>query len=128
MHYAFDKWLEREFPAVEFERYADDAVVHCATERQAREVLAALEQRMAEVGLQLHPDKTRIVYCKDWKRRRADCAETSFTVLSYTIRARNAPTRDGTSMFTGVLPAVSKDALKRMSEEVRSWRIHLGTA
>ena len=69
MHYAFDKWLEREFPAVEFERYADDAVVHCATERQAREVLAALEQRMAEVGLQLHPDKTRIVYCKDGKRR-----------------------------------------------------------
>jgi RNA-directed DNA polymerase len=61
MHYAFDKWLEREFPAVTFERYADDAVVHCATERQAREVLAALEQRMAEVGLQLHPDKTRIV-------------------------------------------------------------------
>jgi RNA-directed DNA polymerase len=128
MHYAFDKWLEREFPAVEFERYADDAVVHCATERQAREVLAALEQRMAGVGLQLHPDKTRIVYCKDGKRRRADCAETAFTFLGYTFRARNAPNRDGTSMFTGFLPAVSKDALKRMSEEVRSWRIHLRTA
>ncbi len=128
MHYAFDKWLEREFPAVEFERYADDAVVHCATERQAREVLAALEQRMADVGLQLHPDKTRIVYCRDGKRRRADCAETSFTFLGYTFRARNAPTRDGTSMFTGFLPAVGKDALKRMSEEVRSWRIHLRTA
>jgi RNA-directed DNA polymerase len=128
MHYAFDKWLEREFPAVEFERYADDAVVHCATERRAKEVLAALERRMAEVGLQLHPDKTRIVYCKDGKRRRADCADTSFTFLGYTFRARNAPTRDGTSMFTGFLPAVSKDALKRMSEEVRSWRIHLRTA
>jgi RNA-directed DNA polymerase len=128
MHYAFDKWLEREFPAVEFERYADDAVVHCATERQAREVLAALEQRMAEVGLQLHPDKTRIVYCKDGKRRRRDCAETSFTFLGYTFRARNALNRSGTSMFTGFLPAVSKDALKRMSEEVRSWRIHLRTA
>jgi group II intron reverse transcriptase/maturase len=128
MHYAFDLWLEREFPAVTFERYADDAVVHCATERQAREVLAALEQRMAEVGLQLHPDKTRIVYCKDGKRRRADCAETAFTFLGYTFRARNAPNRDGTSMFTGFLPAVSKDALKRMSEEVRSWRIHLRTA
>jgi RNA-directed DNA polymerase len=128
MHYAFDTWLEREFPAVAFERYADDAVVHCATERQAREVLAALEQRMAEVGLQLHPDKTRIVYCKDGKRRRADCAETSFTFLGYTFRARNAPTRDETSMFTGFLPAVSKDALKRMSEEVRSWRIHRRTA
>jgi RNA-directed DNA polymerase len=101
MHYAFDMWLERESPAVTFERYADDAVVHCATERQAGEVLAALEQRMEEVGLRLHPGKTRIVYCKDG--------------------------RDGTSMFTGFLPAVSKDALKRMSEEVRSWRIHLRT-
>ena len=128
MHYAFDTWLEREFPAVTFERYADDAVVHCATERQAREVLAALEQRMAEVGLQLHPDKTRIVYCKDGKRRRADCAETSFTFPGYTFRARNALNRDGTSMFTGFLPAVSKDALKKMSGEVRSWRIHLRTA
>jgi RNA-directed DNA polymerase len=128
MHYAFDTWLEREFPAVEFERYADDAVVHCATERQAREVLAALEQRMADVGLQLHPDKTRIVYCKDGKRRRRDCAETSFTFLGYTFRARNALNRSGTSMFTGFLPAVSKDALKRMSGEVRSWRIHLRTA
>ncbi len=127
MHYAFDKWLEKEFPAVTFERYADDAVVHCATERQAREVLAALEHRMAEVGLELHPDKTRIVYCKDGKRRRSQCENTSFTFLGYTFRARNAPNRDGTSMFTGFLPAVSKDALKRMSEEVRSWRIHLRT-
>jgi RNA-directed DNA polymerase len=128
MHYAFDTWLEREFPAVRFERYADDAVVHCAAERQAREVLAALEQRMAEAGLQLHPDKTRVVFCKDGKRRRADCAETSFTFLGCTFRARRAPARDGASLFTGFLPAVSKDALKRMSEEVRSWRVHLRTA
>jgi RNA-directed DNA polymerase len=128
MHYAFDKWLEREFPAVEFERYADDAVVHCATEQQARRVLAALEERMAEVGLQLHPDKTRIVYCKDRNRRRPDCGHTSFTFLGYTFRARQAPTRDRTSMFSAFLPAVSKDALKKMNEEVRSWRIHLRTA
>jgi RNA-directed DNA polymerase len=127
MHYAFDLWLEREFPAVTFERYADDAVVHCATERQAKDVLAALEQRMAEVGLRLHPDKTRIVFCKDGKRRYADCANTSFTFLGYTFRARKAPARDGTSTFTGFLPAVSKDALKKMSGEVRSWRIHLHT-
>src|SRR5947207_2422973 len=64
MHYAFDKWLEREFPAVEFERYADDAVVHCATERQALRVRDALAVRMGQVGLRLHPDKTKIVYCK----------------------------------------------------------------
>jgi RNA-directed DNA polymerase len=127
MHYAFDMWLEREFPAVEFERYADDAVVHCVTEQQARRVLAALEERMAEVGLQLHPDKTRIVYCKDRNRRRADCEHTSFTFLGYTFRARRALTGDGTSMFAAFLPAVSKDALKKMSGEVRAWRIHLHT-
>src|SRR5487761_1418530 len=127
--YAFDKWLEREFPLVEFERYADDAVVHCATEQQARKVLAALEERMAGVGLQLHPDKTRIVYCKDRNRRRSDCAETSFTFLGYTFRARQAPARQGGgALFSAFLPAVSRDALKRMNEEVRAWRIHLRTA
>jgi RNA-directed DNA polymerase len=126
MHYAFDLWLEREFPMVEFERYADDAVIHCATEQQARRVLAALEKRMAGVGLQLHPDKTRIVYCKDSNRRRKDCAETSFTFLGYTFRARQAPARQGGgAMFTAFLPGASKDALKSMSEELHSWRIHL---
>jgi group II intron reverse transcriptase/maturase len=126
MHYAFDKWLERKFPTVDFERYADDAVVHCATERRAREVLAALTARMEEVGLRLHPAKTKIVYCKD-RNRRLDGENTSFTFLGYEFRARKAPARDGTSIFAAFLPAVSKDALKRMSEEVRSWRIHLRT-
>ena len=69
MHYAFDAWLAREYPGVWFERYADDAVVHCVTERQAREVLAALGDRMEQVGLRLHPAKTKIVYCKDSVRR-----------------------------------------------------------
>lgn len=127
MHYAFDTWLEREFPAVRFERYADDAVVHCATERQAREVLAALNARMAEVGLELHPEKTKIVYCKDRKRRQPYDGPCKFTFLGYEFRARKAPTGDGTSMFTAFLPAVSKDALKRMSGEVRRWRINLRT-
>jgi RNA-directed DNA polymerase len=127
MHYAFDKWLEREFPLVDFERYADDAVIHCATEQQARKVLAALEKRMTGVGLQLHPDKTRIVYCKDRNRRQRYDGPCSFTFLGYEFRVRQAPTRDGTSMFAAFLPAVSKDALRRMSEEVRAWRIHLRT-
>ena len=126
MHYAFDSWLEREFPAVEFERFADDAVVHCATERQARQVLAALGQRMTEVGLALHPEKTKIVYCKDRKRRLGH-EHTSFTFLGYTFRARKAPTRDGKSMFAAFLPAVSRDALKKMGGEVRRWRINLRT-
>lgn len=126
MHYAFDTWLEREFPAVEFERYADDAVVHCATERQAQQVWAALSERMESVGLRLHPDKTRIVYCKD-RKRRFDVESSSFTFLGYTFRPRKAPTRDGKSMFTAFLPAISKDALKDKGRTVRRWRLHLRT-
>ena len=73
MHYAFDSWLEREFPAVEFERFADDAVVHCRTERQAQQVLVALSERMASVGLRLHPDKTQIVCAPRAQRERLAC-------------------------------------------------------
>ena len=69
MHYAFDTWMAREFPGCPFERYADDAVAHCKSRRQAEYVLAAIAVRMGEVGLRLHPEKTRIVYCKDGRRR-----------------------------------------------------------
>ena len=126
MHYAFDSWLEREFPTVEFERYADDAVVHCATERQAQKVWAALAERMAGVGLRLHPDKTKIVYCKD-RKRRLDYPSTSFTYLGFTFRTRAAPTRDRKSAFAAFLPAMGRDALKAKSRIVREWRIHLRT-
>jgi RNA-directed DNA polymerase len=80
LHYACDSFLAREFPTVEFERYADDAVVHCVTERQARQVHAALTDRMDQVGLRLHPDKTRIVYCRD-DNRPGSFGQTSFTFL-----------------------------------------------
>ena len=126
MHYAFDSWLEREFPTVEFERFADDAVVHCVTERQARHVWAALAERMESVGLRLHPDKTKLVYCKD-RKRRLDHEHTSFTFLGYTFRARKAPTKDGRSMFSAFLPAMSREALKAKGHTIRRWRIHLRT-
>jgi RNA-directed DNA polymerase len=125
MHYAFDTWLERQFPAVAFERYADDAVVHCATERQARAVLAALEQRMADVGLRLHPDKTKIVYCRD-DNRPGSFEHTSFTFLGYTFCPRSVKSRHGV-MFTAFVPAISRDALKKISREVRGWRLHRRT-
>jgi RNA-directed DNA polymerase len=125
MHYAFDAWLARTYPGIWFERFADDAVVHCVSERQARQVLAALTDRMAEVGLRLHPDKTRIVYCKDGKRR-GSFEHTSFTFLGFTFRARAARNRHGVN-FTNFGPAISKDALKKISRQVRSWRIHLRT-
>jgi RNA-directed DNA polymerase len=122
LHYAFDAWMEREFPAVWFERYVDDAVVHCVSERQARLVLQAIRKRMEEVGLALHPGKTQIVYCRDGKRRGSH-EHTSFTFLGFTFRARGARRQDG-AMFTAFLPAISKDALKKISAEVRSWRLH----
>jgi RNA-directed DNA polymerase len=87
MHYAFDTWLAREFPGCPFERYADDAVVHCKSRNQAGYVLGRIATRMSEVGLRLHPDKTRIVYCED-DRRRAEHEYTSFTFLGYAFRAR----------------------------------------
>ena len=87
MHYAFDAWMTREYPGVRFERFADDAVVHCVTERQARNLVAAIGDRMEQVGLRLHPDKTKIVYCKD-QRRRLDYGLTAFTFLGFTFRTR----------------------------------------
>lgn len=122
LHYAFDTWMVREFPTVRFERYADDAVVHCVSEDQARQVLAALHDRMAEVGLRLHPDKTRIVYCKDGKRR-GDYEHTSFTFLGFTFRARGARDKHG-HKFLAFMPAISRDALTKISRQVRSWRLH----
>jgi RNA-directed DNA polymerase len=122
MHYAFDQYLAREFPDVQFERYADDAVVHFVTERQAERVKDAVGQRLAELGLHLHPDKTRIVYCKDDKRHGA-YEHTSFTFLSFTFTRRTVLGRSG-AMFNGFLPAASAESLKEMGRRVRRWRIH----
>jgi hypothetical protein len=120
MHYAFDTWLAREFPDCPFERYADDAVVHCISRAQAQRVLTAIADRMSQVGLALHPDKTRIVYCRDGRRRGAH-PHVSFVFLGYEFRARTA--RAGSRVFTSFLPAAGKDALKKMGRELRSWRL-----
>jgi RNA-directed DNA polymerase len=125
LHYAFDAWMAREFPTIGFERYCDDAVVHCFSERQARFVLKAIVGRMRQVGLTLHPEKTKIVYCQDGGRRE-DFEHVEFTFLGYTFKERSAQTRDG-RMFRSFLPAISKAALKRISAEVRSWRLHQRT-
>jgi RNA-directed DNA polymerase len=125
LHYAFDAWMTREFPDVPFERYVDDAVVHCVSERQARHVASAISERMVEVGLRLHPEKTRIVYCKD-SNRRGNSPWTEFTFLGYTFQPRGSRNKKGV-VFTCFLPAISKDALKKIGSEVRSCRIHLRT-
>jgi RNA-directed DNA polymerase len=122
MHYAFDAWMAREHPSVPFERYADDAVVHCVNQGQAQRLVAAIADRMRQVGLELHPTKTKIVYCKD-ANRRGDHEVTSFTFLGYTFRARGARNQREQKTFTAFVPAISKEALKKISGEVRRWRL-----
>lgn len=125
LHYAFDMFLEREFPTVEFERYADDAVVHCVTERQARQVWEALAARLAELGLELHPGKTKIVYCKD-SMRHGQYETVTFTFLGYAFRPRQVKGKNG-QIFTSFTPAISPEALKAKGQMVRGWRIHMRT-
>src|SRR6266849_6122461 len=87
LHYGFDAWMRRNHPDLPFERSAADAICHCQSEQQARSLRAALEQRLAECGLTLHPDKTQIVYCKD-DDRRGDYPNRNFDFLGYTFRPR----------------------------------------
>ena len=122
MHYAFDAWMAREYPDCPFERYADDAVVHCRSQDRARQVLAALERRMGEVGLRLHPAKTRIVYCRDDNRRGPWDGPVSFDFLGYAFRPRHSAGKNG--RFTGFDLAASDKAVKKMSETVAGWQLH----
>jgi RNA-directed DNA polymerase len=126
LHYGLDMWLLREFPTVRFERFADDAVVHCVTERQAHQVREAIERRLGSVGLQLHPDKTRIVYCKD-DRRRLDYGQVTFTFCGYAFRPRKTYDRVGKRSRTGFLPAVAPGKLTDMSRKIASWSLHRRT-
>jgi RNA-directed DNA polymerase len=125
MHYAFDSWMARNYPRYPFERYADDAVVHCKTRRQAELVRGRIAARLEEVGLRLHPDKTRIVYCKDSNRREKH-EHISFTFLGFAFRPREARRSDGVR-FTSFLPAISPEALKAASARFRGLRIHRRT-
>jgi RNA-directed DNA polymerase len=126
LHYGLDMWLLREFPTVRCERFADDAVVHCVTERQAHQVREAIERRLGSVGLQLHPDKTRIVYCKD-DRRRLDYGQVTFTFCGYAFRPRKTYDRVGKRSRTGFLPAVAPGKLIDMSRKIASWSLHRRT-
>lgn len=125
MHYTFDAWMKRVNPSCPFVRYADDAVVHCRTRKQAEEVMRSIALRLADCGLTMHPEKSKVVYCKD-SNRTASYPHVSFTFLGFTFRPRVAINRQKRA-FTNFLPGVSADALKRMRKEVRGWRIHRQT-
>ena len=120
LHYVFDAWLQRTFPRVPFERYADDAIVHCKSEPEARTVLDAIRRRFEQCGLALHPTKTRIVYCKD-ANRPGEFEHVSFDFLGYTFRPRRATNPRG-KPFLSFLPAMSAKAAKKIRHTVRAWR------
>jgi group II intron reverse transcriptase/maturase len=121
LHYAFDVWMQRTLPGVRFERYADDVIVHCRSERQARSIMEAIRQRFAECGLELHPGKTRIVYCKN-DRRRKKYEQVTFDFLGYTFQPRLAKNGRG-ERFIGFLPAISAKAAKAIRKTIREWRM-----
>jgi len=122
LHYVFDRWMQTHYPDVPFERYADDGICHCKTLAQAQQLRAALEARFAECHLELHPQKTRVVYCKD-DDRRGTYPDHSFDFLGYTFRPRRSKNRWG-KFFISFTPAVSNKAATAMRQTLRSWALH----
>jgi len=121
LHYAFDRWIAAKYPQVQFERYADDAIVHCRTEVEAQEVRAAIAARLEECRLELHPEKTKIVYCKD-DDRRGTYPNEKFDFLGYTFRPRRSKNRKG-KHFINFSPAISDKAVRVIRAEIRSWSL-----
>jgi RNA-directed DNA polymerase len=120
LHHSFDMWMQEEFSSMPFERYADDIIVHCYTEKQAQYVKERIRQRLKHCGLALHPDKTKIVYCKDVNRK-DDNDHTKFDFLGYEFRPRLCRNSKDGNFFVGFTPAVSRKAMKSMSYTIRQW-------
>ena len=122
LHYVFDIWMERNYPMAPFARYADDAVIHCKSEKQAKEIKEALTLRMKQCKLELHPDKTRIIYCKD-KDRTKDYPITQFDFLGYTYRAVYIKCRDG-KLRNNFIASASQKACKSLRNKIKEMELH----
>jgi RNA-directed DNA polymerase len=123
LHYVFDTWMDRNFPSISFCRYADDGLVHCTSLEQAEFILSKLRERFTQCDLELHPDKTKIIYCQDVNRIQQYHAVT-FDFLGYTFRPRSSRDKYG-RRFVNFLPAVSGSSLKDMRQTIRHWKIQL---
>ncbi len=123
LHYALDVWLVRNMRSVRFVRYADDGVIHCKSEEQAKLVIRRVKERLRECRLEMHPEKSRIVYCKDINRQQS-YPVIQFTFLGYCFRPRKAVDKYG-RVYVNFAPAVSREALKAMRQTVRGWHIQL---
>ena len=118
LHYAFDLWMGRAHPDLPWCRYADDGLVHCRSEQEAETLKVELQARFAECGLEMHPTKTKIAYCKD-SRRKGSYPNVTFDFLGYCFRPRQVRNPRSASVFCGFNPAVSPSALKSMRETIR---------
>lgn len=129
LHHALDEWMKQRFPESPFERYADDIVVHCWTQKQAAYVRTGIEWQLRKYGLELHPEKTKIVLCHDDRRKigRELGHPESFDFLGFTFKNRTARAPEG-GLFNGFMPAISKSARKKISTTIRAWRINRRTA
>jgi RNA-directed DNA polymerase len=123
LHYAFDIWMGREFPNIPFERYADDVICHCRSEAQATRLKNAIEQRFATCSLTLHPQKTKIAYCKD-DRRQGIYPVVQFDFLGYSFRPRRVKGHSG-GAFVGFNPGISAKSATAIRETMRGWQLHL---
>lgn len=126
LHYAFDMWMSRNYPAIPWCRYADDGLVHCKTEQQAEQILSELKRRFESCGLELHPAKTKIIYCKDEKRKKAYPA-TEFDFLGYSFRKRAVKNMKNNRLFLGFTPSVSKTSGKSMRAKTRERQFYKRT-
>ena len=122
LHYAFDEWMRRNHPTIPFERYADDMIMHCRSLEEAEQRRRTIDSRMRECGLELHPEKTKIVYCKD-SNRPGGHENEKFDFLGFTFRPRKARNQRGVS-FVGFTPAISDKAVKRIRQTIKQWKVH----
>ncbi len=124
MHYVFDAWMVRNHPNIPFVRYADDGLLHCVSEKQAKYFRQKLEARLKECGLEMHPLKTKVVYCKDDFRKK-EYANTAFDFLVYTFRPRLSYSKKNDKFFVNFSPGVSRAAQKHFRDTMRSWKLRL---
>lgn len=123
LHYAFDAWVKREMPTMMFCRYADDGLLHCRSQRQAEYVLRRIAQRFRECGLEIHPEKSGMIYCKD-KNRRGNYKRISFDFLGFTFQPRRC-VNGKVMVHPNFLPAISRASRKAINQEMRSWHIQI---
>ena len=122
LHHVFDCWMQKRFSYLPFERYADDALVHCCTEKQARYALEGIRRRFKQCGLELHPSKTKIVHCKKGGGK-GNAEHRSFDFLGYRFRARISRKRQTGEYFVGFTPAISPKAIQGIRRKVHSWQL-----